>query len=155
MPGTLYHDRDRSWMRDFVPRPAEVTVLCVLGWLGMVLMVVIGVALVFVGPAAASAARHARGLPPGATGAAVGLLAVAGGVVVVVAILVGLLYGQLWKGRNWARITLIVFQILNLAGGLFAAMQGENVTRAVGRIGFGLIFLGLLNTPRTKEYCQQ
>jgi len=136
-------------------RPTGITILAVLEFLTAGALIL--AALLFI---------VAFGLLGGAAGQAgesggmavlMGLGAVAGVILLVIALIpLALGYG-LWKLKNWARILVIVFSILgvlsNLAGAAIPLMTGEPVSAVSSVIGLGVngLILWYMFQPHVKQ----
>ncbi len=120
-------------------RPAGVTVLSILNFLGAGLCVVGGV-LFLVGMGLAGLGAHQSGAGAGAMGMLMGMGAVAGVVFLVfaaIAIVIGI---GLWKLRNWARIVTIILDILSILL-MIPGLLGTVMNFAVVPLVFQLLIL--------------
>lgn len=109
-------------------RPTGVTILAVLHFLGAGLYVLAGIFfMVGMGIAGAAAGSSDAEGAAGVGGMLAGMGAIAGVVMIVLAIIPGLIGWGLWTLKNWARIVTIVltglglvFIVLGLVGSLMA-----------------------------------
>jgi hypothetical protein len=79
------------------------------------------------------------------------LLAVAAGVALV-GIIVIVVGRKLQRGRQWARVLVLVLSALDLAGALYAGFTQETSPRGIAAIVVPALYLGLLNTPSARSW---
>ncbi|MCP8304924.1 MAG: hypothetical protein H3Z50_05610 [archaeon] len=105
-----------------VERPLGVAILAVLGIIGSILAIVGGVIFIVSGTFLAEAIEAAiaqYGIIPGVDiGLILASIAIIGAVVLVIGVIGVIIGWGLWKGRNWARIIVIIFSILGIISGL-------------------------------------
>src|SRR3989304_4872730 len=119
-------------------RPTGVTILAVLNFIGAAFYILLALGFMLgMGLLGGMMGQAGGEGSAGAMGMLMGLGVVGGGVVLIVAILLG--WGM-WKLKNWARIITIVLCALGalgaLAGVAIAAMAGQMISA-----GFNLVFL--------------
>ena len=74
------------------------------------------------------------------------------GIVILVFAILNFFIGRgLWKGRNWARIVVIIFSVTGLLGGIFYIVQGNLLNGIVSTFISGLIAGYLLFSKSVKE----
>lgn len=125
-------------------RPFGVSLLVVLYDLGAICSIIIGVGI-GIGAAGASAR-------PGGTFLGTMLAAFAAATMVMALVMLTVSY-FLWHGFNWARIVLIVLLALAMLGQLAQLLSGRNPVVPLLELLVSVLFLVLLNTRQTREFC--
>ncbi len=126
-------------------RPIGVTVIAVLTWIGAVLAVIGGIGIAFLGSLGSFGNVYGLGMMSGF--AALGM--VAGIIEIAIGILVFFVGKGLWNGKNWARITALVFAILGILQGLATLIIGVGI---ISLIISGLILWYLGFNKDAKKY---
>src|SRR3989344_7495007 len=115
--------------------PTGVKVISVLYYIGAVVAVIAGIALLIGAGALATLVSSVPGL---ALIAGVG--AVAFGILAIILGVIDFFLGRgLWKLQNWARIVTIIFAVLGLLGGISSLFSGEAGSGIVNIIISGVI----------------
>jgi len=109
--------------------PVGVKILSILGYIGAVLMLILGLGLIFGSAAMATVLAQIPALAAIGAGLFVGV----GIVVILLAVLEFFIARGLWKGQNWARIITLVFSALGIISSLLSIMAapGSSITNIV------------------------
>jgi hypothetical protein len=125
-------------------RPFRVSLLVVLYDLAAICSIIIGIGF---GISAAGAAARPDGMPK-----AVIMAAVAAATMVMALVMLTVAY-FLWRGFNWARVTLIILLVLALLGQLAQILSSRSPVVPLLEVTLSVLFLAILNTRRTREFC--
>ena len=129
--------------------PTLVKIISVLYYIGAVFIVIFGILLI-AGAGFISSLLSGFNIPVlGAIGS--GLFIVAGVVMLLLGILEFFIARGLWKGRNWARIFVIIFSIIGILWAVFGFIQGSFMNSAISLVLSGLIGGYLLFSHGVKE----
>ena len=73
-------------------------------------------------------------------------------VIAVVGLITILLGRKLQRGRQWARVLVLVLSALDLASALYAGFVHDTSPRGIVAIVVPVLYLGLLNTPSARSW---
>ncbi len=100
-------------------RPVGVSIISILGYIGAVITLILGLIALIAAPTVFALLPAIADMPwLSAIGAAVGIIL--GIILIVLAVIDYLIARGLWKGKNWARIVVIVLAALSLISSLSA-----------------------------------
>jgi hypothetical protein len=125
-------------------RPTGITILAILAAIGGVFGLLGGLAIIGLGGVAA-------GYLGGTEGAAVGGLAVFGGLVVLVTAVLALAFAYgAWTLKPWAWMLGVIAEVLSLIGSALAVAGGSSISSQIIGVLIALGILYYLNTPNVK-----
>ena len=81
------------------------------------------------------------------------LFGVMAGIVAVVGLIAIWLGRKLQRGRNWARIILIILNVLSVAGTAYNVVTNQTVDITLGGVIIPVLCLILLNTRAARSWC--
>ena len=130
--------------------PVGVKIISILYYIGAVFGIIFGLLLIFGAETFTSILNGVLlidALDSGLSG-----LFIAGGIIMIALGVLGFFIGRgLWKGRNWARIFVIILSILGVLIGVFSMVQGDVAGNIFG-LAVNLIIGGyLLFSRKVKE----
>lgn len=131
--------------------PASVHVIAILQYLGGLLGLLVAAAVAV----SALAGRHyldEQGLPADVRDAFAGGGIVVAGVIGFVALFAMVLGRRLQRGRNWARVLLLLLSTLNLATTLYAVFAQDLGSGGLVGIVVPVLYLVLLNTRAARSW---
>jgi hypothetical protein len=82
------------------------------------------------------------------------MMAVAAGVCGLSGLVAFILGRKLQRGREWARIVLIVLNVLSIAGVVYESLAASGVPSHLGALVVPVLYLLLLNTRAARDWCR-
>jgi hypothetical protein len=75
------------------------------------------------------------------------------GLIAIVGLIAIWLGRKVQRGRNWARVILIILNVLSLAGTAYSMYQSRTVDVSLGGVIIPILCLILLNTRAARSWC--
>jgi hypothetical protein len=133
--------------------PVSVHLVALMQYLGGLVVLFAAGLLAFFALAGQRVPAQVNGvpMPPELRGIENTLLGVAAviGLVGLLAIVIG---RKLQRGRQWARVLVLVLSALDLASALYAGFVQGTSPRGIAAIVVPVLYLGLLNTPSARSW---
>jgi len=134
----LKNSNGRENMAD---RPFGIAILAVLNFLAGFLALLLGITLLGFGALLSAATLSGATQNPQIETFLAAIGALAGVIVLILAIIILLIGRGLWKGSNWARILIMIFLVLGVLSNAWSIVQGVQLSIALTALAVPIVSL--------------